>query len=295
MRRARTAALVATPRHQSHWDWRAAGNFIGGGAGGSLLLLAAFAGSAAHYTPLAAVALTLIAGGLFCVWLEIGRPLRALNVFRHVGRSWMTREAYVALALFASTGAAVLLDAAPLRWLAGLCGALFLYCQARILRADKGIPAWRQPSCAPLLIATGLVEGSGLLLVLQVALGLELAWPAFALLALLAARAMLWRGYHRALRAQGAPLKTLEVLGRLERPLLLGGHALPALLVLLGVALTLPALEALGGAAAALAGWVFKYALLRRAGYTQGFALPHVPVRGRGTSAPGVKPGWSRP
>ena len=32
--------------------------------------------------------------------------------------------------------------------------------------------------------------------------------------------------------------------------------------------------------------------LVRRAAFTQGFALPHLPVRGRGTAGPAVKPGW---
>lgn len=296
MSRARAADLRASPRQQSHWDWRAAGNFIGGGAGSGLLLLAAFATSGrAAYAPLAAAALALIAGGLFCVWLEIGRPLRALNVFRHADSSWMTREAFVAVALFATAAAAILLDARLLAWPAGFLGAAFLYCQARILASDKGIPAWRQPLCAPLLIVTGLTEGAGLLFALQPLLGLELAWPAFVLLVALAARATLWRAYRQGLSADGAPLKTLEVLGRLQRPLLLGGHLLPALLVVLGISFGIEALAVLGAAGAVLAGWMFKYALLRRAGYTQGYALPHVPVRGRGTSAPGVKPGWSKP
>ena len=44
--------------------------------------------------------LALVGLGLFCVWLEIGRPLRALHVFFNPRTSWMTREAFVATLLF---------------------------------------------------------------------------------------------------------------------------------------------------------------------------------------------------
>lgn len=302
MKRGRRLDSDAGPAQQSHWDWRAAGNFTCGGAGGSLLLLAGAVPAAGDgWALLALLALTLIGAGLFCVWLEIGRPLRALNVFRHVASSWMTREAVVAVLLFAVTIAGLVLGARPFPWLAAVCGAGFLYCQARILEADKGIPAWRQPLCARLLIVTGLTEGAGLLVALQPLLGMAARWPAVLLLLLLALRAGLWRAYCAALAATGAPVKALEVLRRLDLPFVVAGHALPAFLAMLGLALGWPLRPvgnltmALGGLTAVLAGWTFKYVLLRRAGHTQGYALPHVPVRGRGRSAPGVKPGWSRP
>ena len=90
-----------TPWHQTNWDWRAAGNFIGGGTGTGLLFFATLAaGSADAYRIMALVALAFVGGGLTCVWLEIGRPLRAINVFFHPQTSWMTREGIVAVPLF---------------------------------------------------------------------------------------------------------------------------------------------------------------------------------------------------
>jgi phenylacetyl-CoA:acceptor oxidoreductase subunit 2 len=41
-----------------------------------------------------------------------------------------------------------------------------------------------------------------------------------------------------------------------------------------------PALAAVGGLGAALAGAWFKHTLVTRAGFNQGFALLHLPVRG---------------
>jgi phenylacetyl-CoA:acceptor oxidoreductase subunit 2 len=48
----------------------------------------------------------------------------------------------------------------------------------------------------------------------------------------------------------------------------------------------------LAGLLVAASGWVMKYTLVRRAAYTQGLAVDHLPVRGRGPSGPAAKPGW---
>jgi phenylacetyl-CoA:acceptor oxidoreductase subunit 2 len=37
---------------------------------------------------------------------------------------------------------------------------------------------------------------------------------------------------------------------------------------------------------------VFKFALITRAAYNQGFAILHTPARGAGTPGVGAKPGW---
>ena len=67
------------PWQQKSWDWRAAGNFICGGAGSGLIVFTVAAG--AHGLALSMLmlgGLALVGDGLLCVWLEIGRPLRAL-------------------------------------------------------------------------------------------------------------------------------------------------------------------------------------------------------------------------
>jgi len=152
------------PWQQRHWDWRAAGNFICGGAGSGLIVCAAL--SAAPLGWLLAGA-ALVGIGLSSVWLEIGRPWRALHVVLNPRTSWMTREAMVALALFAAVGAAWL--GVPLADAAAPLLALgFVFCQGRMLRAAKGIPAWREPRIVPLIVATGFAEGAGAWLLLVV-------------------------------------------------------------------------------------------------------------------------------
>src|ERR1035437_6303725 len=90
------------PWHQRNWDLRAAGNFVFGGAGAGLIFFAAIAQAfGAAYVAPALLGLALVGAGLLCVWAEIGRPLRAMNVCRHASTSWMTREAMVAPLLFA--------------------------------------------------------------------------------------------------------------------------------------------------------------------------------------------------
>src|SRR5208282_142048 len=99
------------PRLQRSWDSRAACNFIGGGSGTGLLLAAALAFAAGgSYFIAGSLAIALIGFGLSMVWLEIGRPLRALNVFFHPQTSWMSREAILALPILALGALAVLLD-----------------------------------------------------------------------------------------------------------------------------------------------------------------------------------------
>ena len=201
------------PWHQQSWDARAAGNFMCGGAGSGLIVFAALAGGPTWLLPAGAA---LVGLGLLSVFLEIGRPLRAMNVVRHPARSWMTREAMVAPLLFAAVAAAWFAGpkAGWLSLLPALAALAFVYCQARLLQAAKGIPAWREPLTVPLVVATGLAEGGGLWLLLASTAGPAgaLPWLAFAL---------------------------------------------------------------------ALAGGLwFKFTLVTRGAYNQGFALPHLPVRG---------------
>lgn len=265
------------PWQQRHWDWRAAGNFICGGAGSGLIVCAALSAAPVGWL-LAGAALVGI--GLSSVWLEIGRPWRALHVYLNPRTSWMTREAMVALALFAAVGAAwlgvPLADAA-----APLLAVGFVYCQGRMLRAAKGIPAWREPRIVPLIVATGLAEGAGLLLLLTASLhaATALQWLLFALALL--ARWLLWAPWRQRIGATPRALAALDRTGRAFKV----GTLLALAVAALVLAVPLPeavvrALQVLCGAAAVASGAWFKFTLLTRGAFNQGFALAHLPVRG---------------
>jgi phenylacetyl-CoA:acceptor oxidoreductase 26-kDa subunit len=281
------------PRRQTNWDARAAANFICGGAGGGLLLSTALASAHGEdLRPLVVLALALVGAGLVAVWLEIGRPLRALNVYLNAATSWMTREAMTAPFLFATGAAAVLFNWPAAFWIAGLLGLVYVYCQARMLHANKGVPAWRNASCVGMIVTTGLAEGAGLLCVGA------LYWPGLAsfgvlLAALLAVRFLAWRRYLASLRGAGFPVGTSKVLNAVDVPFVWLGHAAPAVLGVAAGFDGLPVVAALAGVLAAAAGGWLKYILVCRAAFTQGFALPQTPARGEGSAGLGVQPGWN--
>jgi phenylacetyl-CoA:acceptor oxidoreductase subunit 2 len=271
------------PWQQTHWDWRAAGNFIAGGAGAGLIVVTVLSAASGRVrTGLLLAGLALVGLGLFCVWLEIGRPWRAMNVFRQPGRSWMSREAIVAALLFPVTVAAAFVWPA-LGGLALVLALAFVYCQSRMLVAARGIPAWRSWLVSPLIVATGLAEGMGIFVAAAPVRGLGLhALLVLAALALL--RLALWLGYRQRVVPTLAP-RSRAALHEAGMVLLAAGTLLP-LAALAGAAFfgtesaaSIP-VALVAGLGAWLAGGWFKFALITRAAFNQGFALQRLPVRG---------------
>lgn len=290
------------PTLQKRWDWRAAGNFICGGTGSGLLIVAALlSGLGLATTGLGLLASAFVATGLGLVWLEIGRPLRSMNLFRNPASSWMTREGMVAALLLPLGILSYVTGSSALLILSAVPAALFLYAQARILHMAKGIPAWRTPAINPLIITTGLTEGMGVLLIFAglvegnvAALFNGYGW--IVALALVFLRGVAWLNYRYSL-ASNAPEQTLLVLERASIVITLLGIATPIVLLFLGKSYTqyqLP-LAATAGFFMLLCGWFCKYQIILRAAYSQGYAITHTPARGGGTPGPGVKPGWRLP
>jgi phenylacetyl-CoA:acceptor oxidoreductase 26-kDa subunit len=283
---------------QPYWDSRAAGNFIFGGAGAGLLAFAALCPpfSSQIFTFGAACGLALIAAGLGCVFLELGRPMRALNVFLRPQTSWMSREAIAASLLFPCAFVQIALRSMILALASGIVAILFLYCQARLLKAARGIPAFREPAIVPLIFTTGLVEGGALLVLIVSAIGS----PATLLIVLtavgLAARFIIWRAYRSHLSAPGAaPKGAVAALGAIDASLGVAGHLMP--LVFIALALSVPPIArpcaSLGAVLALGAGSFLKFVIITRASFAQGFAIPHSPARTHGYGRAGAKPGWT--
>ena len=285
----------AASRLQRFWDLRAACNFIGGGTGCGLLLWAALGLIAGlPYFPAAGTGLVFVAAGLFMVWLEIGKPWRAFNLFFRPQTSWMTREGIVALPLFAAGAIAVLFDAdvrlalnlpSPVipATLTALLGLTFLYCQLRLMRSAQGLPAWREPRAMPLLGVSGLTEGLGLYLLVTAILGSVPTLMVLVALALIIARAIAWRRYLSALSRSTAPASTIGVLTAASAGFLTIGHVLPVIFLALGFVapgLATP-LAALAGIMAAIGGWYLKVILVTKAAYIPKFTIPAAPVRGQ--------------
>jgi phenylacetyl-CoA:acceptor oxidoreductase 26-kDa subunit len=289
------------PWLQRHWDDRAAGNFVGGGIGSGLAVLAALLSLSGGWDgwPAFLAAGLFICAGLSLVWLEIGRPWRFLHVFFNPRTSWMTREALVAPPLLAGLGAAAWFGGRAAATAVLVLALAFLYSQARVLRASTGIPAWREPRIVPLIVATGLAEGAGGFLVIATIFSAATSSPlAIGLAAILVGiRWIAWTSYRRRLAEGRAPTRSLVALQAIQVPFITIGVIAP--LLLLVVALVWPgvssALAAVAGLLATAAGWLIKRTIVTRAAFNQGFALPHLPLRGVGASAsgPAARPGWS--
>jgi len=287
------------PDRQTFWDWRAAMNFMLGGAGSGLILTAAVAmasGSPARFPILLGAA--MVAVGLVCVWFEIGRPERFINVLRNPFTSWMSREAWAAIVLLPLAVAVFAFGLPVPAMLLALAAFGFLFCQARILSASLGIPSWRLTGTCRLIVATGLAEGVALYLVLSpmvVRGGFE--WATFVLIAalvLIVARAICWWRWRSTLGRRG-PRASFHAVRRIDNVFMAAGHLVPLLLI--PAAWALPKLAAplilAAGILTLAAGWILKYQLITRGAHTQGFALENTPARGGGRAGPGIRPEWN--
>jgi phenylacetyl-CoA:acceptor oxidoreductase subunit 2 len=291
------ADIGSKPWLQNFWDMRAACNFMGGGAGTGLVVASAvYALLGRDYMLPMLLGLVLVGFGLMMVWLEIGKPWRALHVFFHPQTSWMTREGLVAPFLYGFAGLSLLfyqstwggLSAA----LAALSALIYLYCQSQMLFASKGIPTWRHPALTPYILATGLVEGFGIACCFLASVTFDVE---AGLVLLIIARYFAWRRYVSALKRDGAPSKSIKVINAFNLKFLLIGNLLPVVLLMsswLTASLHSTLLIA-GALIAAAAGSLSKIVIVTRAAHTQGFSIPMTPKRGRGDSKDAKSPGWS--
>jgi Fe-S-cluster-containing dehydrogenase component/DMSO reductase anchor subunit len=304
-----------TGRRQTFWDWKGATNFILGGMGSGLIVIAwvglLLGQINMNFLPFVNAAGAAFMGlGLLTLLFKIGRPFRILNALRRPQSSWMSREIYLAAIFFP----AVALDFLPwlfsvsvlgpqaqgiLHGIIGLCGAGFLFAQARILFAAKGIPAWRAPLIPWMIIATGLFEGVGILAIAQAVFPGAFADPAYLLSVgsfLAAINFILWQTYRIKAKDFGiGPLAQKEFKSA-SLLLVLVGQLTPWVL-LTGMQI-LPELNsqvtfAVIGLGTLFGGWLWKKTVLLNASYQQGFALPRVPQRGSGDRAAPVRMGIS--
>ncbi len=305
-----------TGKRQTLWDWKGATNFILGGFGSGLIIMT-YIGSLFGAVDPAALPAIYTAGaftmavGLLTLLAKIGKPFRILNALRRPQTSWMTREIYVAAVFFALMGLEVLpfvlqtelwsVDAlASLHTGVAIAAVGFLYCQARILWAAKGIPSWRAPLIPWMLFATGLFEGLGALAVAQ-----ALAPEYFSagqyiagLGALLAAVNFgLWRRYIGQAEDAGIQPLAIRDLVSVTPGLMLGGHLAPFVIfgggLFVAALATLP-VQAATGLAVLWGGWLWKKTVITKACHFQGYALPRLPQRGSGTRAAPARMGLAK-
>jgi Fe-S-cluster-containing dehydrogenase component/DMSO reductase anchor subunit len=278
---------------QTFWDWRAAMNWCFGGLAGGMIF-AAWAASTAglidpsRLTKFYLLGAALMSIGLFCVFLKIGRQERFWRAFLRPNTSWMSRELYVVVMLFGALVAQLIWPHPVIATLIAFTAISFVYCQAQILHAAKGIPAWRAPLVPTMILASGLFEGVGAIAFLT---GFASVKPSLMIagagLLLTIVNAALFHAYRSMAKQDGIPLQARRALDDLAPIVHSTGHILPALLFF--VALVAPIdpaiLLPIAGISVLIGGFWWKFAIVTRASFQQGFALPSAPQRGSGKRA----------
>ncbi len=223
---------------QRLWGPPAVANFFLGGLGAGLYIVAVLA---ARFGPSPSVLIAswlgpaLVLAGFAAVATESGRPLRGARVLWRIRTSWMSRELWLG-------GAFVLLAAADLVFPLSLHGiraataaALLAMAQGFIVRRSRGVTAWDVPIMPVVFLASALVSGAGLYLMIELSLGrLPEAAVMPVVVALLAAALVVWLRY---LGWSGEPAFRQAVRAlrdaRAARLIVGGGYLAPIALVVL--------------------------------------------------------------
>lgn len=284
---------------QPFWDFRAAMNFILGGMGSSLAFMAML-NHVFWDMPVSALLNIFIAAGLFMaagltfVWMEIGRKFRFLNVFYRPHSSWMTREAYVAVLYYLILFGDLLWPQRVLHLQAGITAIAFLYCQARILYAARGIPAWRAPLIPWMIISTGLLEGTGLYMLCHALAPASVPFTRTMhglVILFIVVSGCLWISYRMTAKRAGIQPLSRRVLNRISPVVVVIGYVVPLLgmILLENLRHDSSVLYAVTGSGAVLGGAIWKFTVITRASFQQGFNLPQIPQRGSGSRAAPVR------
>ncbi len=276
---------------QKFWDWRAAMNWCFGGLSSGAIVMLWLWSLVIPIPPqqhaLINLALAVLMGaGLFFVFLKIGKKPRFWRAILRPQTSWMTRELYAAV-FFGLTLLTSLHQPSPSALaLTAMAAFLFLFCQARILYCARGIPNWRAPLIPWMFIATGLLEGVGLI---GIIFGSGNGISALASMAVLLifVNAGLWMAYRKTARSVGIPPLSRAVINDASTTLHLIGHGLAAALFIscLVFSDSSQIWLVMAGTTTIASGFFMKFTIIVRAGYHQGYALPRLPQRGSNNRA----------
>jgi phenylacetyl-CoA:acceptor oxidoreductase 26-kDa subunit len=286
--------LIA-PQKQRVWKLPAVVNFSCGGLGTGFylvgLLLMQTPGEDLLHSLVRTAAFkllgpALVGVGFLALTTEAGRPRRGINLFRHLRRSWMSRETLAAAVFFPAAGLDWLYPHPALRVVAAGAAFALMLCQGFIVYRARGVTAWNN-TWMPLFFATsGLAGGSGLMLIVLalfnafLAPGIRTVLP-LPLVALVAAisNVLVWavylttpeQGFQRATEA-------LRRIGSITRVVGVG-HLVPALL--LAVVLSgnisggpLFVLDVAAGLTLAYGVVCQKFEIVIEAGYLRPIVLP---------------------
>ncbi len=158
-----------------------------------------------------AIGIGLAGAGLISSTFHLGRPERALKAFTQWQTSWLSREAWCAVAAFAVMGLYALLlifsevRVAVLGWLGAWLSVVTVYTTSMIYAQLKTVPRWHHWSTSALFLTLSLAGGALLsgrvsiaMVLLLIAGGLQMWW---------------WRDGDKRLAASGTDLASATGLG----------------------------------------------------------------------------------
>ncbi|SHJ62875.1 DMSO reductase anchor subunit [Palleronia salina] len=175
-----------------------------------------------------ALAFALTGAGLLSSTLHLGHPERALKAFTQWRTSWLSREAWVAVAALAVMGLYALLAMpglrlAPLGWLGAVLCLGTVGSTAMIYAQLKTVPRWHQPTTPLLFLGYAITAGA--------LLSGRVSWTVVLLIVMAALQMLAWRRGDAALAKSGTTIGTATGLGgrgrvRLFEPPHTGGNYL---------------------------------------------------------------------
>lgn len=178
------------PQKQQVWKLPAVLNFTFGGLGAGMYIAAWLANTPekgewisffladnANWLSIALpsamfklLAPALVALGFIALTTEAGRPQRGINLFRHLRRSWMSRET-LAFAIFAPlAGLDWIFPNAVVRALAVIAALALVTCQGMIVYRARGVMTWNIELMPWYFVAASWSSGAGLYVLIAAAL-----------------------------------------------------------------------------------------------------------------------------
>jgi DMSO reductase anchor subunit len=165
--------VVIPPAKQREWSWPAVANFVLGGAGAGFYLLSLM--NMLFDQVILIISQPVLFGmlapmimGLGFVFLttEAGRPSRGSYLLCRLKSAWISRET---LAFFSFFPAVVLDQLFPhpvLKIWAAVSALVFMITQGFIVSSSRAVPTWNVSIMPLLFLSSGLVSGSGIVLLL---------------------------------------------------------------------------------------------------------------------------------
>ncbi len=237
-----SSVVLLPAQPQRLWGWPAVANFVLGGLGSGLYLVAAVA-AGFEGTPTVRVAAwlgpALVLAGFGAVALEAGRPYRGARVLARVRTSWMSRECALGLGFAALAALEFAAPGPPARLGAAAAAALFAVAQGFIPRRARAVTAWDVPVLPALFLVSAVASGLGLHALLAAVAGQDSGRGALVAVAAVGlGSGLAWRAYlgwssDAAFRAAVRPLRE----GRPAAALLATVSLAPLALGLLGIVL----------------------------------------------------------